>query len=226
MRNVYPVSLLIEGRLCAVIGGGKVAERKVLSLLEAGAHVRVVSPEVTPGIAQLAEEGRVEWRQAVASETDIADAFLVIAATDDREMNARIAAAAKAAGKLVNAVDQPEDCNFFVPASVRRGPILLTVSTGGGAPALAKRLRESLEAQFGPAYGELAGLMDRIREDVIRSLPGQADRAAAWERILDSPVLELLRQGKRDEAERLARQVAGLAPPSRGAASNTDGGRR
>jgi precorrin-2 dehydrogenase/sirohydrochlorin ferrochelatase len=170
----------------------------------------VIAPELSPGIARLAREGQVEWRRRGASEADVEDAFLVIAATDDRDLNARIAAAANARGKLVNAVDQPDDCNFFVPATVRRGPVLLTVATGGASPALAKRLRQQLERHVGPEYGDLAELLADLRETVIAKLPRQADRSAAWERILDSPVLELIRQGKRAEAEVLARSLAGL----------------
>jgi precorrin-2 dehydrogenase/sirohydrochlorin ferrochelatase len=210
MRKVYPISLLLEGRRCVVIGGGAVAERKVASLLEAGGTVRVVAPEVTEGIAQMAEAGRLEWRATEAREADIADAFVVIAATDDRDLNARMAAVAEAAGKLVNAVDQPEDCSFFVPAAVRRGPILLTVSTGGGSPALAKRIRRELEAHFGPEYGDLAELLEQLRPEVMAAVHSQPERAEAWERILSSAVLELLRQGKHAEAEELAREVAGL----------------
>jgi precorrin-2 dehydrogenase/sirohydrochlorin ferrochelatase len=210
MKKVYPISLRLKGRRCVVIGGGAVAERKVASLLEAGGTVRVVAPEVTEGIAQVAEAGRLEWRATEATEADIEDAFVVIVATDDRELNVRMAAVAEAAGKLVNAVDQPEDCNFFVPAAVRRGPILLTVSTGGGSPALAKRIRRELEAHFGPEYGDLAELLERLRPEVMAAIHSQPERAKAWERILDSAVLELLRQGQHAEAEALAREVAGL----------------
>jgi precorrin-2 dehydrogenase/sirohydrochlorin ferrochelatase len=216
MRGVYPISLLIEGRCCVVIGGGSVAERKVQSLLEAGGCVRVVSPEACQAIARLADERRIEWRRAEGSEADLADAFVVIAATDDPELNSRLAAAAQAAGKLVNAVDQPGDCSFFVPATVRRGPILFTVSTGGGSPALAKRLRQDVEQRFGPEYGRLAELLERLRPEVMAAGGTQPERAQAWERIVDSPVLELLRQGRQAEAESLARQFAGLDPSGRG----------
>jgi precorrin-2 dehydrogenase len=208
MRKVYPVNLLLEGKPCVVIGGGPVAERKVRSLLEAGARVRVVAPGVTPRIAAWAEERRVEWRRAEATEQDLSDAFLVIAATDDREVNARVAAWAEPAGKLINAVDQPDECNFIVPATVRRGPVLLTVSTGGDSPALAKRLREDLERHIGPEYGELAEMLGRLREEVTSAIRTQRERAEAWERVLDSEALELLRQGKREEAEALVRRVA------------------
>ena len=210
MRKVYPIGLLVEGRRCVVVGGGAVAERKVASLLEAGGLVRVVSPDATPELARLAAEGRIEWRRAEAIEADVAGAFLSIVATDDATLNARLAAAANASGHLVNAVDQPDDCNFFVPASVQRGPILLTVSTGGGSPALAKRLRRELEARFGPEYGELAGILACLRAEVMESFATQAARAAAWERVLDSAALELLEQGRRDEAAAEARRAAGL----------------
>jgi precorrin-2 dehydrogenase/sirohydrochlorin ferrochelatase len=212
MPSVYPISLLLEGRLCVVVGGGKVAERKVQALLQAGGRVRVVSPVATDEIADLAAAGRVDWRPRDGCEADLTDAFLVILATDDAALNAQLAAAADAAGKLVNAVDQPADCNFHVPAAVRRGPVVLTVATGGGSPALAKRMRQELEAVFGPEYGELAALMERLRPEVLATLATQPERAAAWERILDSAAFELLRQGKPAEAEASAREAAGLRP--------------
>ncbi|MGQ9732694.1 MAG: precorrin-2 dehydrogenase/sirohydrochlorin ferrochelatase family protein [Candidatus Zipacnadales bacterium] len=210
MRQVYPISLIVEGRCCIVVGGGAVAARKVGPLLNAGARVRVIAPTLVEELARLAQAGRIEWLPKLAEPTDIAEAFVVIVATDDRQVNAHLAAVAEQAGKLVNVVDQPANCNFFVPASVQYGPLLLTVSTGGASPALAKRIRHELSQRFGPEYGKLAELLDQLREDVIRVLPKPADRSAVWERILDSSVLELLRQGKFDEAEKLARTVAHL----------------
>jgi precorrin-2 dehydrogenase/sirohydrochlorin ferrochelatase len=210
VADVYPANLLLEGRLCVVIGGGAVAARKIDSLLGAHATVRVVSPEVTPHLAALIDGGRVEWRQAQAIEADLADAFLVILATDDSALNARLARAADAAGKLVNAADQPEVCSFHVPASIRRGPLMLTVSTGGASPALARRIREELEAHFGPEYGELAELLGRLRQTMDQDHRSQAERARAWERVVNSRVLHLLRDGRPAEAEALARQLLAL----------------
>jgi len=207
MTSIYPVMLIIEGRRCVVVGGGTVAERKVEALLEARGDVVVVSPEATEGLAKLAEQGAIEWRKREAEEADVLEGFVAIIATDDHETNARLAAVAEAAGKLVNAVDQPPDCNFYVPASVQRGPVTLTISTGGSSPALAKRIRKQIQAQFGPEYGELAELMGRLRPLASELIETQAERAKAWERILESPVLGLLRQGKADEAEALAREV-------------------
>lgn len=212
MTEVYPISLLVEGKQTVIVGGGEVAERKVFSLLQAGASVRIVAPEATPRIASLAAEGAIVWRQGEATDADIADAFLVILATDDPDLNARMAAVAQGMGKLVNAVDQPEACNFFVPASVRRGPLVITVATGGASPALAKRIRREVETRFGPEYGELADLLARLRETVPKEPCGQPKRARDWERVLDSPVLELLREGRRAEAETLARSLLESAP--------------
>jgi precorrin-2 dehydrogenase/sirohydrochlorin ferrochelatase len=207
MAEVYPISLLIEGRRAVVVGGGSVAERKVIALLAAHGVVCVVAPETTPGLAELAANGSIEWKQGEATETDVEDAFIVILATDDPGLNARLASVAQDMGKLVNAVDQPEACNFFVPASVRRGALVLTASTGGASPALAKRVRRELESRYGPEYGELAELMGRLRREAPEQIPGQPGRARLWRRVLDSPVLGLLRQGRREEAEALARSL-------------------
>jgi precorrin-2 dehydrogenase/sirohydrochlorin ferrochelatase len=212
MTEIYPISLLIEGRQAVVVGGGEVAERKVLSLLEARAAVRVVAPEATPRLRSLAAEGAIVWRPGQATEADIADAFVVILATDDPDLNARMAAVAQGMGKLVNAVDQPEACNFFVPASVRRGPLVITVATGGASPALAKRIRREVETRFGPEYGELADLLAGLRASVSKQQGAQPRRARDWERVLDSPVLELLREGRRAEAEALARSLLESEP--------------
>lgn len=220
--KVYPVELLIEGIPCVVIGGGPVAERKAQALLAAGARVKVIAPEVTCEIARLAAEGQLEWCRQQAREADIAEAFIVIAASDDRALNSRIAVAAKAAGQLVNVVDEPEGCNFFVPAVVRRGPVIFTVSTGGKSPALAGRLRRDLESRYGPEWGLLAQLLGRLRPEVQAAVGTQAQRAEVWERILDSPVLELLREGRVREAEALARKLS--APEEQFPLSSDEGG--
>lgn len=207
MPEIYPIGLIIEGEACVVIGGGTIAERKVDALLQAKGHVTVVAPSVTDRLAELAAEDRIECREREAVDADLADAFLAIIATDDPKLNSRLASVALEAGKLVNAVDQPEDCNFHVPASVRRGPLTLTISTGGASPALAKRIRKELQACFGPEHGQLCELLGRLRPLAAEIMQEQSDRAQAWERILDSPVLELLRQGRAEEAEAHARSI-------------------
>lgn len=168
---LYPVSLRLAGRLCLVVGGGDVAGRKAASLTAAGARVRVVAPRLGALLAERRDAGDAswEWLEREFQAGDARGAFLVIAATDDRELNARVAEAARAEGALVNAVDAPEDCDFFVPAVVRRDPLQFAVSTGGAAPGLAARLRERLEAEFplewAAAVRELGAARARVLAD-------------------------------------------------------------
>ena len=163
----FPICLDIKGRCCLVVGGGRVAARKVASLLEHGGRVRVISPELTPELARLHTAGKLEWRAASYQDGDLADAFLVIAATDDAEVQARVHAEAEARHILLNVADVPKWCNFILPATVRRGDLSIAVSTGGKSPAMAKRLRRELEAGLGPEYGLLTELLGRLRPLVL-----------------------------------------------------------
>ena len=211
MTSSYPISLLVDDWPCLVVGGGRVAERKVSSLLDAGASVRVVSLEVTDSLRGLADRGAIELFVREPAADDLDWARLVIIATDDSDLNARLAAECHARGLLVNVVDAPPLCNFYAPATVTRGPVLITISTGGASPGLARRLREMVEGLVGEEYGHLAELMGELRDEAMACLPGQADRAAAWLALLDSEVLGLLGEGKMDQARRQARKVLGLA---------------
>jgi uroporphyrin-III C-methyltransferase/precorrin-2 dehydrogenase/sirohydrochlorin ferrochelatase len=210
MSDCYPISLLIRDLPCLVLGGGAVAERKVLRLLDAGARVRAVAPEITKQLECLSADGIIEVIRREASMEDLDGMRLVIIATSDAETNEAIALEAQRRGLLVNVVDVPRLCNFYVPATVDRGPINVAVSTGGAAPALAKHLRRRLEEVVGEEYGRLAALMGELRPDVMQRWPTQQERAAAWENLLASDVLALLKQGREDEARQLALQVLGL----------------
>lgn len=163
----FPICLDIKDRCCVVVGGGRVAERKVASLLEHGGRVRVISPELTPELLRLHEAGELAWRATNYQDGDLLDAFLVIAATDDEEVQARVHAEASARQLLLNVADVPKWCNFILPATVRRGDLSIAVSTGGKSPALAKRLRQELATRFGPEYGELTNLLGRLRPLVL-----------------------------------------------------------
>lgn len=171
MSEGYPIILDLRDRLCLVVGGGEVAARKVAGLLEAGATVRVVSPALVETLAAEAAAGRIEHCARFFSSTDLAGARLVIAATADREVNAAVAMAARAQGLLVNVVDAPEEGDFWLPAVVRRGELLLTVSTGKASPALARRLRQQLEAAFGPEWGAYVALLGALRPLVLAREP-------------------------------------------------------
>jgi len=207
----FPLLVLLEGRRCCVVGGGPVAERKVGSLLEAGARVRVVAPAVTPALAALAEAGRVELERRPYRPGDAEGALLVVAATDDAAVNRQVWEEAEGRGQLVNAVDDPPHCNVFVPAVVRRGPLTLAVSTGGGAPALAARIRRRLEEQFPPAWGALIELLADLRPAVKARYPDdEAARREAWYRAVDGDLLERLERDGLAAATRRARELLGL----------------
>jgi len=187
-----------------------VAARKVRSLLNAGAKVRVVAREATEPIRRLAEEGILDLQVREFVPEDLEGAFLAIVATDDADLNEGASAECHRRGVLVNVVDQPALCSFYVPAVVERGPISIAISTGGASPALARRLRERLEEAVGEEYGALAALMGELRGEVLAAFTEQSERAEAWRRLLDSDVLDLLAQGETEEAKESARRVMGI----------------
>ena len=180
------------------MGGGAVAERKVESLLECGALVKVVTREATSALAELARSGSIELGLRDYISDDLLGIFLVIAATDDPTVQARIGSEAKERGLLVNVVDDPANCTFIVPAVARRGELSIAVSTGGRSPALAARIREKLEGLFGPEYEEWVDLLGQLRETLALRFPDAEERKAAWYRVVDSNCLELIRRGERD----------------------------
>lgn len=206
----YQISLLLENRPCLVIGAGRIAERKIGSLLDAGAKVRVVALEANPVVTALAASGQIDLQLREYAPTDLDDMFVVIVATNNAELNAYVSGECQRRGILVNVVDQPALCSFYVPAVIDRGPISLAISTSGASPALSKHLRVLLEDCIGEEYGQLSTLMHELRDEVKAAFGEQPERAAAWERLLQSDVLGLLREGKIDQARQYARQVMGL----------------
>jgi precorrin-2 dehydrogenase/sirohydrochlorin ferrochelatase len=201
MAHGYPITLQLADKLCLVVGGGSVATRKVHSLLQAGARVRVIAPALTEELQLLTAQGVIQWEQRPAGAEDLAGAWLVISAADDAATNELIGRAALAAGLLVNVVDQPALCSFYVPATVHRGPVSLSISTDGASPLLARRLRERLEEVIGPEYGELAELLARLRKELHARQPQVAARLQTWATLELEPVLEKLRAGQAAAAE-------------------------
>lgn len=207
----YPVFLDLKGRTCLVVGGGVVAERKVRSLVAAGARVTVVSPSVSPGLASLAAEGSIVHKKNIFVEADLDGAFLAVAATDDRGLNERITEACRGRGILVNSVTSPAGSSFIVPSVVERGDLLIALSTSGASPALARRMRERLEKEFGPEYADLLDALGRLRKELPKRILDEATRRRLYETVLDSDILTLLRQGNKEGAERLIREFADRA---------------
>lgn len=215
----YPITLDVEGRRCVVVGGGTVAEHKVTGLREAGAAVTVVAAALTPGLAALADAGNLHWVPRAYADGDLEGALLAIAATDEPTVNAAVYAEGRARGVLVNAVDDIAHCDFAAPSIVRRGDLAIAVSTGGRAPALARRLREDLGRQFGPEWGELIELLAEARASAAGARAGVdfPTWAGRWQAALDAGPLALMRRGRRDEArEAVRRALAGEAPDSPG----------
>jgi precorrin-2 dehydrogenase/sirohydrochlorin ferrochelatase len=195
MPTYYPMMVDLAGRRCLVVGGGRVAERKIARLLDCGADVEVVSPATTLKIAELAATGNLRLRRRTVRTADLSDAFLVFAATDDPEVNRTVADAVRRAGGLVNVADPPDACTFQVPAVVRRGDLSIAISTGGGSPALAKRLRQRLEATIGPEYEAFLAALGQLRTQARRTIHDPAERQALYRRAVDSDLFDHAARG-------------------------------
>jgi precorrin-2 dehydrogenase len=216
----FPVALELSGRRCVVVGGGTEAERKARALLDADASVTVVAPEVTPGLSGLARRGDLRHIARPYRSGDLDGAFLVFAATDDRAVVAGVFAEAEDRRVLCNAVDDIAHCHFAVPSIVRRGELLLAISTGGRAPALAKRLRKRLTAEFGWEYVALVDLLGEVRAEMLPHRPADfATWARRWAKALDeeAELVALVAAGQVDEVRnRLRAHLEGKVPaPSR-----------
>ena len=212
----YPVFLNLRGRRAVVIGGGTVAEQKVLGLIAAGAHVTVVSPETTPRLAELAAGGGVDLRRRPYRRGDLAGAWLAIAGTDDRGANAQVWAEAEREGVLLNAVDDLDHCSFIAPAIHREGDITVAVSTSGKSPALAARLRQRVARLVGPAEARLCELLGELRPELAARVPDTRARTALWYRVVDSDVIEFVRRGDDDGAHRRIDELLDEALPVHG----------
>jgi precorrin-2 dehydrogenase/sirohydrochlorin ferrochelatase len=206
----YPIGLDISGRRCLVIGGGGVGERKVERLLECGARVSVVGRDLTPALARLRKKGAIDHIPGDYEQKLLKGAFLVIGATDDCVVNERIFRDARKWGVLANIVDDPDRCDFILPALCRQGELVITVATGGKSPALAKKLRQDLEERYGPEYEVLLKIMGEIRDGIIDRGEGSEKNRKIFEAIVDSDILDRIRQGKWKMVEKIVKDVAGV----------------
>jgi precorrin-2 dehydrogenase/sirohydrochlorin ferrochelatase len=206
--KIYSICLIgMERRRAIVVGGGNVAARKVEELLGAGAQVTVIGPALSPELKTLAKARRIAVIGRPYREGDLSGAFLVIAATDDSEVNQMVWREAEQSGCLVNVVDDPLHCNFITPAILRRGDVTITVSTGGASPALARRLREQLETLVDPEYGDLATLLAELRSELQSRYEVEKDRRKAAFRLVDSDLMSIIKNKGMDEARLRAREL-------------------
>ena len=205
----YPVNLDIRNRNCLVVGGGGVGTRKVISLIACGAAVTVVSPAVTSKLSDLAAEERIQIKQRAYHQSDLEGMFLVIGATSDEALNQQISTDAEKRNLLCNIADVPKACNFILPAVVRRGDLIIAISTSGNSPAFAKKLRKQLEAQFGEEYARLLGLMGAIRKKLLAQAHEPEAHKHLFEQLLDTGLLDMIREEKTAEINALLLKTIG-----------------
>jgi len=201
VTHLFPVFLNLEGKPCLVAGGGLVALRKIESLLECGAAVSVVSPVVEDKVSGLAEQGLIRWRQGMVEVDDIDHVFMVFIATNDTEVNQQVVDWCRERRVLVNAVDDPPNCDFYVPAVVKRNSLQMAISTEGKSPLYARKLREQMEQVIGPEYGDFVDLLGELREKIKASVPDINKRKSIFEKLVNSDILDLLKAGDRIKVE-------------------------
>src|SRR5688572_19323906 len=211
----YPIFVEMAGRRVLVVGGGNVAEGKVAGLLTAGADVTVVAPDLTHALRKRHEAGEFHHDAHEYREGDLEGFEICFVATDDGAVNAQVAAEGKRRGIWVNAADDPKYCDFILPSVVRQGEVVVAASTGGGSPALARRLREDLTAFLSDDYAPLADLLAEVRADIrSRSLVVDADR---WQSAIDGRFRALVAQRRIEEARAYLEQGLGVAESKSGA---------
>ncbi len=197
----YPLMMNLKKRPVLVVGGGRVAVRKVRSLLDAEAAVTVIAPACDPDLEALAENGEIvlmKRRFDVAAFEEIDRPTLVFGTTDDRDVNVEVYRAAEELNIPCNIADVPDLCTFIVPAVVNRGDLTIAVSTGGASPALARRIREDLETRFGPEYAAMTRLMRDVRADILAAGGSSDDNRSVFMKLVDSGLLEALANRDRE----------------------------
>ncbi|MEQ6289679.1 siroheme synthase CysG [Vogesella sp. GCM10023246] len=212
----FPIFLRLQDEPCLLVGGGEVAVRKARLLLSAGARLTVVSPALVAELAAMAASGEIRHLPREALAADVSGYRLVVAATDNREVNRMVSQAAQAQGIPANVVDDPELSSYITPAIIDRSPLVIAVSTGGGVPVLARLIRARLESLIPAGFGNLARFASRFREQVKARFGNVEQRRAFWESVLEGPLAEQVMNGNEAaaEAEMLARLAATDTPPS------------
>lgn len=198
----YPIYLDIRNKPCVVIGGGDVAERKVMSLLNAGAIVTVISPAITDALKGVSGDGRVKIKERFYQEGDLKGAFIAYAATDNEDTNRKIVEEAHKCGVLLNIVDKPEMCDFIVPSVVERGLLSIAISTSGASPAFAKRLRVEMEEMYGMEYAQFLEIMAAIRQKLLTKEAEGVKKRKFFNELASSSIPEMIKAGRWKEVDR------------------------
>jgi len=189
----YPVNLDIRNRKCLVVGGGAVGTRKVMTLLDCGAKVTVVSIDVAEKLQKLADNDIIKLEKRPFQISDFDEMFLVMGATDNQEINREIHSEAERLGVLCNIADRPEDCNFILPAIVNRGDLIIAISTSGKSPAFAKKIRKDLEKEFGTEYSEFLKLMGEIRNKLLSEDHEPEAHKHLFEKLIQRDLVKMIK---------------------------------
>jgi precorrin-2 dehydrogenase/sirohydrochlorin ferrochelatase len=205
----YPIFVRVAGRRCLVVGGGELAAQKTRGLLDAGAGVTVISPNLNDELRALVDQSRIEHRARPYQGGDIDGFFLAFAATGSDAIDQQIRNEAEAAGVMLNVVDRTHLCDFIAPAIVSRGDLTVAISTSGTSPAMAKRIRQKLEDDLGTEYALALQLLGRLRKRLQGSATTAAERSRIFDALADSPLLDLLRQRRFDEVDALLAAAVG-----------------
>lgn len=205
--DYFPIFLKLKDQACLVVGAGEIAARKIELLARAGAKITVIAREISPTVSSLQASHNLTLLQQSFSPVDLGNFRLVVSATDNEETNRLVAKTATEQNIPVNVVDNPELCSFIFPAIIDRSPIIAAVSSGGATPVLARLLRAKIETVIPPAYGRLAGLADKFRDQVKQHIKRPAQRRIFWENVLQGSVAELIFSGKEQEAEQQLEQT-------------------
>ena len=206
---LYIACLRLSGRRCLVVGGGEIGLEKVEGLLACDADVVLVAPDAVPELEAYAAEGSIAWERRTYEPADLEGTFMVIAATNDTEINISVYEEAERRAMLVNVVDVPPLCNFILPAILRTGPLAIAISTAGASPALAKRMKREISENFGEPYARLAMILNDARGWAKGTLPTYQDRKEFFEGIVngDPDPIELLRDGRTDEVDAIVEEA-------------------
>ncbi len=190
MQGYFPIVIDVSGKRCLVVGGGKVATRKVESLLNAGADVTVLAPDISPELTRWHSTGKLRWEAACFVDQDLSAYAFVIAATDVHDVNHAVYQAVKDYGGWINIVDRPDLCNFILPSVVNRGKLLIAVTTSGASPGLARKIKRQLESEYGPEYEEYVAFLADIRQKVLLEIADQGKRREIFRVLLEERFVE------------------------------------
>ena len=205
----YPICLDIQNRNCLVVGGGSVGTRKVITLLNCGADVTVVSPSASAHLQELANNGSVMIKNRTFRFSDLAGMFLVCSATDNQKLNRQIHAKAEDLGMLCNVADRPEVCNFILPSIVNRGDLIIAISTSGQSPAFAKKLRQDLEKVFGNEYAEFLKLMGAVRKKLLSRDHRPEAHKHLFEQLINGGLVEMIKAHQYQDINALLFKILG-----------------